>query len=152
GRDGWAALRGRWLGEGSSQDPVPAMANGGGGARAAEIREPLFSLPQDFIAAMSAQEPGSNPANTTPLVSGRERGIRNDIQPTLKPRSGKTPEDRFEPSMTATEILEALGNHPIAAELNSRVESEDGVEDAELGAALGEALEQRLVRIARHER
>ncbi|HEX5034250.1 MAG TPA: hypothetical protein VFW62_07210, partial [bacterium] len=71
----------------------------------------------------------------------------------LTPRSGRSADDRFERPMPAPEILQALQGREVLREIENHLEGErrDGVSDAELGSAVGEALNQRIARIFSHQ-
>ncbi|HKY62907.1 MAG TPA: hypothetical protein VJR29_05745 [bacterium] len=72
--------------------------------------------------------------------------------PRLTPRTGRSADDRFERPMPAPEILQALQGREVLREIENHLEGEgrDGVSDAELGSAVGEALNRRIARIFSH--
>ncbi len=90
---------------------------------------------RDFILAM--QSTG---------VAGGETASR------LTPRTGRTADDRFETPMPAPEILRALQGREVLREIENHLEGEgrDVLSDAELGGAVGEALNRRMGLIFSH--
>lgn len=71
----------------------------------------------------------------------------------LIPRSGRSADDRFETPMPAPEILRALQGRSVLREIENHLEGEgrEGVSEAELGSAVGEALNRRIADISNHE-
>ncbi|MDL1872780.1 hypothetical protein FBR05_11350 [Deltaproteobacteria bacterium PRO3] len=146
-------LRGGLGGSGPSTGfgaPVYAMAmSGAGGGRGPSGPRP-GELPPGVMAMMGGE--GSKVSN--PVNPARERGIRIDVPPALPERTGRTQDDLFAPPLGADEILQAVRELPIHLEITSRLESRTGewarTSDADLGNAVGEALEARLGEIARH--
>ncbi|HKX12716.1 MAG TPA: hypothetical protein VJP40_06155, partial [bacterium] len=70
----------------------------------------------------------------------------------LTPRTGCSADDRFERPMPAPEILRALQGRDVLREIENHLEGEsrDVLSDAELGGAIGEALNRRMSQIFSH--
>jgi len=157
--------RDRFGSGGGLSGPQLAMANGG----SPDSLPHSIWRPQDSIVHMSIDGDGVVGSKNigmvaaAPLGTGgegsrvlppRERGIRSDIPADLPLRTGKTPDDQFSRSMPPDEIMTALNGKPILSELLSRLELRNGswgdIDDAQFGAAVGEALSQRLEEVSAH--